>query len=542
MRHNRWSLTKGLKVTLAVVTTVVSAVALQVSPVNPFAEPEPAFAVAACPDRVVTYPHIPVNLPNSRKESPPYGLVPASGGGYEPPSADATVNPGTLGCTSEWRENVPNNKDGYLVFDYGANVFDAGGDTITLTFDLYIWSAFGVNLFAIDMTSGTKLPLTSGIEEVIPNRNMGHGNSDVIKDNRNYSGSPANHVVTVWTPNPTQKANLLAGGKLAIQVNDMAQDIEDPGRTGSYDAITNIVLSDYSTVTNYTVTFDPNQGTGTMSAQRTSSAANLTANTFTRDGYRFTGWNTEALGTGTSYADGASYPFAASTTLFAQWVPEYTVTFDPNQGTGSMSAQIAIAAGNLSANTFTRDGYRFAGWNTNALGTGTAYADSASYPFTASTTLFAQWVSDVTVTSISQTSGSSSGGTPITITGTNFAAGATVTVGGAPCTSVVVVSSTSITCVTPSGLPGTSADVIVTNSDSGTATLSGAISYVADPLTTLASLVMTGLNSWNSLLGALAAAGLIIIAFGAFSARSQLRFAGSRAKLISILRRGGLGD
>jgi uncharacterized repeat protein (TIGR02543 family) len=492
---------------------------------------------------VVTYPQWPVNTPGNRKYEPyGYGLVAASGGGYEPSPVNATVNPGTLGCTSEWRANVPDNKDGYFIYDYGANVFDAGGDTITLAFDLYIWSTFGVTLRALDLTSGTRLPVTAGTEGIYPNDNTGHGTSDTFKDNFSYRAAPANHVVTVWTPTPTQKANLLAGGKLAILVLDLAQGFEDPGRSGSYETISNIALADYSTVVNYTVTFDPNQGTGTMSAQRTNSAANLSANTFTRDGYRFAGWNTEALGTGTPYADEASYPFAASTTLFAQWVPEYTVTFDPNQGAGSMSAQIAIAAGNLSANTFTRDGYRFAGWNTEALGTGTAYADSASYPFTASTTLFAQWVSDVTVTSISQTSGSSSGGTPITITGTNFAAGATVTVGGAPCTSVVVVSSTSITCVTPSGLPGTSADVIVTNSDSGTATLSGAISYVADPLTTLASLVMTGLNSWNSLLGALAATGLIIIAFGAFSARSQLRFAGSRAKLISILRRGGLGD
>jgi uncharacterized repeat protein (TIGR02543 family) len=527
MRHNRWSLAKGLRVTLAVVTTVVAAVALQVSPVNPFAEPEPAFATVTCPDRLVTFTY------NGNRDRAPYGLV-ASGGGYEVPAAGSTVNPGSLGCGSPWRVDGPPPIDGYLVFDYGANVFDVTsgvvGDTVTLTFDIFIGEGGGIKLFALDLTSGTPLPLTAGAELVSIGYLTGYGADRFVNN-------ASNHVVTVWTPTSTQKANLLAGGKMAILMVAMGVGVG----TG-YDTVSNVVLSDYSTVINYTVTFDPNLGTGSMSDQRASSAANLSANAFTRDGYRFTGWNTEALGTGTPYADSASYPFTASTTLFAQWIPEYTVTFDPNQGAGSMSAQNAIAAENLSANTFTRDGYRFAGWNTEALGTGTAYADSASYPFTASTTLFAQWVSDVTVTSISQTSGSSSGGTNITITGTNFASGATVTVGGAPCTSVVVVSSTSITCVTPSGLPGTSADVIVTNSDSGTATLSGAYDYVADPVTTLASLVMTGLNSWNSVLGALAAAALIIIAFGAFSARSRLRFAGSRAKLISILRRGGLGD
>jgi hypothetical protein len=68
-----------------------------------------------------------------------------------------------------------------------------------------------------------------------------------------------------------------------------------------------------------------------------------------------------------------------------------------------------------------------------------------------------------TVTSVSPTSGSTTGGTAITITGTNFAAGATVTLGGATCTNVTVVSATQITCTTPAGSAGT-ASVVVTSS------------------------------------------------------------------------------
>lgn len=68
------------------------------------------------------------------------------------------------------------------------------------------------------------------------------------------------------------------------------------------------------------------------------------------------------------------------------------VWFDRNGGTGSMAVQAASPGTGLSANTFTRDGYTFAGWNTNRDGSGTAYADRASYPFTAHTTLYAQWV------------------------------------------------------------------------------------------------------------------------------------------------------
>ncbi|MEO5973577.1 MAG: IPT/TIG domain-containing protein, partial [Ilumatobacteraceae bacterium] len=66
-----------------------------------------------------------------------------------------------------------------------------------------------------------------------------------------------------------------------------------------------------------------------------------------------------------------------------------------------------------------------------------------------------------TVTAITPNSGLPTGGTAVAITGTGFLAGATVTIGGAPATSVVVVSATTITAATPAGT-GTG-DVVVTN-------------------------------------------------------------------------------
>lgn len=81
-----------------------------------------------------------------------------------------------------------------------------------------------------------------------------------------------------------------------------------------------------------------------------------------------------------------------------------------------------------------------------------------------------------TVTAISPMQGPSAGGTTITITGSGFVAGATVTVGGAPATSVTVISATSITAVTPAGTPGATI-VTVTNTDTQAATLSGAFTY-----------------------------------------------------------------
>jgi hypothetical protein len=68
-----------------------------------------------------------------------------------------------------------------------------------------------------------------------------------------------------------------------------------------------------------------------------------------------------------------------------------TVTFSPNNGDESIASQSATGAAALTANTFNRSGYKFNGWNTSANGNGTAYADQASYPFTASATLYATW-------------------------------------------------------------------------------------------------------------------------------------------------------
>jgi hypothetical protein len=83
-----------------------------------------------------------------------------------------------------------------------------------------------------------------------------------------------------------------------------------------------------------------------------------------------------------------------------------------------------------------------------------------------------------TVSGIAPPSGSSNGGTGVTMTGTGFLAGATVKLGGAAASSVVVVSSTSITATTPAH-PAGSVDVVVTNSDGQSATLTGGYTYTS---------------------------------------------------------------
>ena len=75
-----------------------------------------------------------------------------------------------------------------------------------------------------------------------------------------------------------------------------------------------------------------------------------------------------------------------------------------------------------------------------------------------------------TVSSVSPNSGSTAGGTAVTITGTNFAAGATMTFGGTPATNVVVVNSTTITAITPLGIAGAVTVTVTVNGQSGSLT------------------------------------------------------------------------
>ena len=148
-------------------------------------------------------------------------------------------------------------------------------------------------------------------------------------------------------------------------------------------------------VTEYTVSYDANGGTGSMKAVTVKENETITIaeNAFTRSMFKFIGWNTKADGTGTSYADKASIKVTQSITLYAQWEKYYTITFDANGGTGSMSEMTCVYGQNitLTENKFTRAGYYFRVWNTKSDGTGTSYNNKASITPTQSITLYAQW-------------------------------------------------------------------------------------------------------------------------------------------------------
>ena len=137
----------------------------------------------------------------------------------------------------------------------------------------------------------------------------------------------------------------------------------------------------------------------------------LGAGSLVKTGYTFAGWNTAANGSGTAYAASATFMIAAHTTLYAQWtINTYTVTYNGNGNTGGSAPVDGSSPYDynstvtvLSAGSLVRTGYTFAGWNTAANGSGTAYAASATFTIAAHTTLYAQWTINNSYTAPSAT-------------------------------------------------------------------------------------------------------------------------------------------
>ncbi|HEV7926346.1 MAG TPA: IPT/TIG domain-containing protein [Verrucomicrobiae bacterium] len=160
--------------------------------------------------------------------------------------------------------------------------------------------------------------------------------------------------------------------------------------------------------------------------------------------------------TGTNFATGATVAFGANAATAVTVV----------SSTGITATTPAGSAGAVGVKVTNSDG------QSATLASGFTYAASIPAP---------------TVSSVSPNTGLASGGTLVTITGTNFVSGATVTLGSTSATAVTVVNSTTITATTPAGAAG-AVGVKVTNSDGQSATLANGFTYTAsNPPPTISS-------------------------------------------------------
>jgi hypothetical protein len=232
----------------------------------------------------------------------------------------------------------------------------------------------------------------------------------------------------------------------------------------------------------YTVTYSGNGNTGGAvpvdgNAYTQGQTVTVLGNTgvLVQSGSTFSGWNTKADGSGSSYTQGQTFAMgSANVTLYAVWTlnPTYRVTYDGNGNTGGvppvdstsyLQGQIVTVLGNTGApaqarsifsgwNTasngrgttyaqgkvaweqsgsgvLVKSGSIFSGWNTASDGSGTSYAPGQTFPMgAANVTLYAVWTAGGSFTVTYDGNGATGGTVPVD-SGT-YAPGQTVTVLG----------------------------------------------------------------------------------------------------------------
>ena len=133
------------------------------------------------------------------------------------------------------------------------------------------------------------------------------------------------------------------------------------------------------------LTYDGNGATGGKTDPQngvTDQRVNVRQNGFTRDGYVFTGWNTQPDGRGQAWAPDAVWTLHGTGVLYARWRGnQQRLNYHGNGNTGGNTESQDGRTGDVldtRANGFTRDGYEFVEWNTRADGTGDHYGKGSN--------------------------------------------------------------------------------------------------------------------------------------------------------------------
>ena len=206
-----------------------------------------------------------------------------------------------------------------------------------------------------------------------------------------------NYIVALRDGDAPAQSVFLLGNEDALQEDWYLKRMDDLNAPSNYYM--------WQVATGISVTFDKNGGDTEADPNRRVQEQNPNGNHFelpsvqpTREGYEFTGWNTQADGTGAAFT--AETEVKQSLTVYAQWTRKQTeiaVTFDKNGGDTEADPRVttqkvdegASARFELPSVQPTREGYEFTGWNIKADGTGAAF--TAETEVRQSLTVYAQW-------------------------------------------------------------------------------------------------------------------------------------------------------
>ena len=295
--------------------------------------------------------------------------VKPNGGKWNNTTNDSTV-PGDYGTTTTIADPIP--PAGYTI-TLNANTGNVTPASVTSTKSFDKWTKSGAGTF-----SGTTYT-------------FGAGDGTLI-------ASYTNNEVTL--PTPTKTGYHCTGWYTASSGGTKRADAG-----GKYTPTASETLFAQWAANTYTVVFNNNGGSGTMSNQTMTygTATKLTTNAFTKTGYKFVGWNTDQNETTAQYTDGQSVTNltdvnGGSVTLYAIWRKDITITYNVNGGTGTITASTGTLYNSqssvnikLSSSKPTREGHTFLGWSTSDTATSATYQPNTEYPFSNNTTLYAVW-------------------------------------------------------------------------------------------------------------------------------------------------------
>ena len=338
-----------------------------------------------------------------------------AGGGFP---ATVTFTGAASNGTNDIRDRVTASYSTLQTFIYRVGVGDKDSNGQTLYFGL----AFQ------DLGWSPSTPVTTGTEYTLSyNANGGTGTTPTSVT---ATVGSALTIATNTGPTPLARTNYTFTN-WNTQANGLGTTYV-PGAS-TFMPGSNVTLYAIWTPVDHTLSYDLNGAAGTPPTSQTvthDTTATVTSSVPTRTGYTFTGWNTLANGTGTSYATGATTsPITTDVTLYAIWLADevttttsttsttlpastttvpvtspptpvtyWTVSFDPNGGTSGAvppSSQIFdTGLYNIPGNSGSlakSDGSTFLGWNTNAAGTGILYSSGSKMQMTSNVVLYATW-------------------------------------------------------------------------------------------------------------------------------------------------------
>ena len=275
------------------------------------------------------------------------------------------------------------------------------------------WSGFSTNWVKSTVNDVSRIPIIKNVNLTYSNISDITINVGDVVNLSNYLNIRKDSFTKLWIGTPNVE-NIISVEKLSAAQSGLYYDVRIKGLAqgttkfyayNAYDGFKKVItVTVNSNNPKTTITFHKNDGSPIVSLQSETYGSQITlnANSFSRTGYSFSKWNTEADGSGTNYTNKQTFTTNLYTlNLYAQWYPNtYVIKYNANGGSGTMSNSMATYDDyiTLRDNLFTKTGYVFDSWNTKANGSGDAYTNQQSVKNLTSTdgatvNIYAQWKS-----------------------------------------------------------------------------------------------------------------------------------------------------